>query len=67
MRIGLNNCIVLPQCNSQQIINQFDDDMSFIVRAKNASVDNLVAILQSFRLASALEINWHNNMVYWCG
>lgn len=35
--------------------------------AEEASVDNLVAILRSFGLAFDLEINWHKNMVYWCG
>lgn len=56
-RIGLVKGIILPQSNSQQFINQYVDDMSFIFRAEEANVDKMVAIFQSFGLASSLEIN----------
>lgn len=50
----------LPRCNSQQIISQYDDNTSFTMRVENVSVNNI-------GIASGLEINWHNNVAYWCG
>ena len=57
VRIGLAQGIIPPQSNSQQIINQYVDDTFYIVRAGEANVDKMVAVLQSFGLASSLEIN----------
>lgn len=44
MRIGNLKDIVLPQCNSQQIISQCVEDTSFMMREEETSVVNLVAI-----------------------
>lgn len=63
MRTSPIKCISPPQCNSQQIINQYVDDTSFIVRVE-VSMDNLVVVLQNFGIASRLEINWHKSMAY---
>jgi len=52
--------VSLPQCNAQQIISWYVDDKSFIVRAKHASVDNLVEI------APSLEMNWQTSVAYRC-
>jgi hypothetical protein len=58
---------LLPQCLTQQIISQYAHDTSFTMRVEEASMDNLVVIIKSFRFAYGVEINWHKSMVYWCG
>jgi len=67
--LGIGNIkgVILPQCNSQEIITQYVDDMSFMIKTEENSVDNLVGILHKFGIASRLEINWHNNVANWCG
>lgn len=62
-----NLLISLSQYNSQQIISQQVDDTSFIVRAKEFNVHNLVRILHNFGIASGLEINLHKSVAYRCG
>lgn len=57
LRLGSLKGIVLTQSNSQQIISQYVDDTSFMVRAEENSVDNLVGILHKLGIASGLEIN----------
>ena len=59
--------VQLPKSDDQQLTLQFVDDTSFTVRAKHASVFNLVSILQSFTLASGLLINWEKSGAYWAG
>lgn len=63
MRIGNLKGIVLPQYNFQQIISQCVEDTSFMMRAKETSVINLVGYLYKFRIASGLEINWHKMLL----
>ena len=67
VKIGLIKGIYLPQCLTQQIIYQYANNTSFTMRAEEASMDNLVGIIQNFGFASSLEINQHKNMVCWCG
>ena len=59
--------VQLPKSEDQQLTLQFADDTSFTVRAEQASVSNLVSILQSFTLASGLHINWEKSGAYWVG
>ena len=56
--------ITLPQCNSQHIISQYAVDTSFMVKAEETNVDNLVGILHKFEVAFGLEINWHKSVAY---
>lgn len=58
-RIGHLKGIAIPHCNSQQIISQYVDDTSFIVKAHESSVGTLVGILHKFGLVYDLEMNWH--------
>lgn len=59
--------ITIHQCNSQQIISQYANDMSFTMKVEETTVvDNLVGILHKFGIASGLEINWHKCVAYWC-
>lgn len=64
MRYSELQGITLPQCNSQQIINQYVDDILFAVRENETSVDKFVGILHKFELAFGLEINWHKCVTY---
>ena len=56
--------ITLPQYNSHQIISQYIEDTSSMVKAEKIIVDNLVGILHKFGMVSRLKINWHKNVAY---
>lgn len=64
MRIGNLKGMGIPQCNSQQIINQYVDDMLFMVRVDESSVNNMVGIMHKFGIAFRLEIKWHKSVAY---
>lgn len=57
MEIGNLKGITFPQSNSQQIICQYVDDTSFMVKVEEINIDYRVGILYKFGIAYGLEIN----------
>lgn len=48
---------LLAKGNKQQIISQYEDDSSFMVRGDKRHVDELVCLLKVFNASSSMEIN----------
>ena len=57
--------ITLPCGNKQQIISQYADDSSVVVRGDKKYVEELVKILMVFSDTSKIEIKWNKSCVYW--
>lgn len=64
VRISLINVISLLQFCSQQIISQYMDNTSLIVREEENTMDNLLEVLHNFGIAFGLEIYWHKIIAY---
>jgi hypothetical protein len=57
--------IQLPGSVKQQLISQFANDTSFMLRAIQSNATNLIRLLENFKDVAGLEINWTKSHAYW--
>jgi hypothetical protein len=57
--------ISLPRSQEQQIMAQYADDSSLILRGEEYVVNNAVMTLDSFSTATGLQLNWDKSSAYW--
>jgi len=48
----------------QQIISQYTNDTTWIIKGEEENLSNVVNVLQHFLDISGLELNWKKSMVY---
>jgi hypothetical protein len=61
------NKVKLPRSNKQQMIDQYADDTSFIIKTSHTDVTWLMHFLQLFNKASSLFINGSKFATFWIG
>jgi len=59
--------VKLPRSNKQQIIDQYANDTSFIIKVAHTNVAKLMHFLQLFNKASSLSINGSKFATFWVG
>jgi hypothetical protein len=64
MTIGAFQGIRLPNSEDQQLLLQFVDDTTFLLKGEELYLYNLMSLLQVFAQASYLHINWEKSMAY---
>ena len=59
--------IKIPNSEQTQLTSQFADDTSILIEVNNPRrILALIDVLNTFRDASGLEINWNKSHAYWC-